>query len=170
MAKDVELRKIDARIDKKAEDPRERAARRAAEIREHTGGMDQGTDEFAAPPPPDGWSYEWKVKSVMGAENHSHYSALLRNGWEPVPVSRHPEMMPEGATGAIERKGMILMERPLEISEEVRRLQLREARVQVQSKEGQLDPKGRGGIIDRADARVDPKIRKGYEPMPIPND
>ena len=34
------------------EDPRAAAARRAAEIRGHLGTMDEGTDEFAAPPPP----------------------------------------------------------------------------------------------------------------------
>ena len=31
----------------KEEDPRERAARRAAEVRGHLGGMDDGVDEFA---------------------------------------------------------------------------------------------------------------------------
>jgi len=40
------------------EDPRVAAARRAAEIRNHfQGNMDDGTDRFAAPRPPEGWTY-----------------------------------------------------------------------------------------------------------------
>ena len=40
------------------EDPRARAARRAAELRGNIGDMDEGTDEFFIPPHlvPDGWT------------------------------------------------------------------------------------------------------------------
>lgn len=154
--------------DVKSDDPRERAAKRAAELRKHNISFDEGIDKFAAPKAPDGWTYEWKRKSVMGYEDQSYMSGLERTGWEPVQASRHPEMMPKGYTGAIERDGQILMERPKEITDEIRGLELKKAREQVQIKAGQLDPKGRGGLMDRHDADASIKIKKEYQPMPVP--
>jgi hypothetical protein len=155
----------------KSEDPRTRAAQRAAELRNHLGNLDEGPDEFYfdANLIPDGWSYEWKRQRVLGAEDAAYSVALRRTGWEPVPASRHPEMMPTGATGYIERKGMILMERPKEITDEMRAIDYRNARNQVRTKEQQLAaaPDGQFG---RDHAQVKPKISKGYEPMAIPSD
>jgi hypothetical protein len=145
------------------EDPRARAARRAAELRGHLGSIDDGVDKFSAPPPPDGWQYEWKRKTVMGWEDPAYMTNLIRTGWEPVPASRHPEMMQKGYTGAIERDGQVLMERPREISDEMRRIELMKARQQVNIKAGQMDPKGKGGIISREDAQIAPKISKAYD-------
>jgi hypothetical protein len=122
------------------EDPREAAARRAAEIRGHLGGaMDDGVDEFRAPPAPEGWEYEWKARMVMGQEQHSYMTGLARTGWEPVPTSRYPDMMPSGGNHpTIERKGQVLMMRPKVISDEVRDGELRKARNQVKAKQEQL--------------------------------
>jgi Kef-type K+ transport system membrane component KefB len=39
-------------------------------------------------------------------------------GWETVDAKRHPEMMPKGYVGSIEREGMLLCERPLEITQD----------------------------------------------------
>jgi hypothetical protein len=150
------------------EDPRARAARRAAEVRGHLGDMDDGTNQFPLPPAPDGWTYEWKRKSVMGQEDPAHMTDLLRKGWEPVPATRHPEMMPTGNTyESVERKGMILMERPTELVEEARAIEQRRARGQVRAKEAQLAGTP-DGTLSRDDPRVSPKIKKGYEPMQIP--
>ena len=151
------------------EDPRARAARRAAEVRGHLGDMDDGTNEFPLPPSPDGWTYEWKRKSVMGQEDPAHMTDLLRKGWEPVPASRHPEMMPSGNTyESVERKGMLLMERPTELVEEARSIEQRRARAQVRAKESQL-ANTPDNTMTRDDPRVSPKIKKGYEPMQIPD-
>jgi hypothetical protein len=152
------------------EDPRARAARRAQELRDHRGSLDDGTDDFYVDPSavPPGWDYEWKRKTVMGAEDPAYQVALMRAGWEPVPASRHPEMMPDrGHFATIERKGMILMERPKEITDEMRELELRKARQQVRQKEQQLNsaPEGQFG---RDHAQVRPKINKSYEAIPIP--
>jgi hypothetical protein len=57
---------------------------------------------------------------------------------------------------------MVLCERPLEITKEIQARDLRNARAQVRMKEGQLDPKGKGGIIGREDAQVAPTIKKDY--------
>jgi len=147
----------------RADDPKALAAKRAAEIRNNSSDLDDGTDEFATPPAPDGWSYEWKRKSSMNMDDISHMNHVRRTGWTAVPVERHPEMMQVGAEGSIERKGMLLMERPEEITEDMRARDSRAARQQVQIKEGQLDPKGRGGLSDRRDSHVAPKIKKGFD-------
>jgi hypothetical protein len=152
------------------EDPRAAAARRAAEIRGHLGGLDEGTDEFSAPPPPDGWTYEWKRKTVMGQEDPAYQIHLARVGWEPVPTKRHPEMMPHnGSHPVIERKGMVLMQRPAVITEEAREIELRRARGQVRAKEEQLSS-APDGQFERNHPQARPKISKGYEPVPVPKD
>jgi hypothetical protein len=168
----VETRK-EMRPPMREEDPRTRAARRAAEIRNHVGTLDEGTDEFFVPPGeiPDGWTYEWKRKSVFGKEDPAHQVALARMGWEPVPASRHPSMMPDsGGYNTIERKGMILMERPEEVTQEARIAEQRRARMQVRQKEEQLNsaPSGQFGRNNKDNSLV--KVKKSYEAVPIPND
>ena len=149
------------------EDPRARAAARAAQIRDDNGGMDEGTDEFYIPKNmvPDGWVYEWKRHTIWNQEDPAYTVQLAREGWEPVPVSRHPQMMPSNwEKSSIERKGMMLMERPKEISDEVRRIEFRRAREQVRIKESQLS-----GTPDGTMDRVAPSIKKTFD-MPIPED
>lgn len=150
-----------------------RAARRAAELRGHAGGFEDGVDEFFVDPRmiPEGWSYEWKRHLLLGAEDPSYNVSLAREGWEPVPVNRcpmHRMMMPMNWTGAyIERKGQILMERPTEIVEEVRAMDRRNARDQVRAKEAQLSGTPEG-TFTREDSRVRPNINKGWEAIPVP--
>lgn len=154
------------------EDPRSRAARRAMELREHLGGnMDDGVDKFYidARVIPDGWSYEWKTLSVLGKENPSYQVSLAHRGWEAVPRSRHPEMMPDNFRGeTIEREGMILMERPKEITDEVKANDTRNARQQVRGKEEQLGM-APNGTFDRANKdKSMVSVKKSYESIPIP--
>ena len=79
--------------------------------------------------------------------------------------------MPRGYDGAeIRRKGMVLMERPAEITSEVREAELRRARLQVRAKEEQLSA-SEAGQFDRTNKGNDMvKIKKGYEAMPIPEE
>lgn len=153
----------------KEEKPRDAAAR-AAELRGHSD-TDSGTDEFFVEPGiiPSGWSYEWKRHTVLGAEDPAHQVSLQRKGWEIVPAPRHPEMMPLGYTGGmIIRKGMVLMERPLVITEEARDVEKRRARLQVRAKEDQLSA-AKPGQFDRTNkGDTMTKISKGYEAIPIP--
>jgi hypothetical protein len=152
------------------EDPRAAAARRAAEIRGHLGNMDEGTDEFRAPPPPDGWEYEWKRKTILGQEDPAYQVHLARMGWEAVPTTSHPEMMPGmGNYPTIERKGQVLMMRPAVISAESRSIELKKARNQVKHKEAQLNATPEG-TLSRDDPRVRPVISKGYEPISVPQE
>jgi hypothetical protein len=123
------------------DDPRARAAKRAAELREHLGDADEGPDNFYIDPRiiPDGWSYEWKTLEVLGKPNPSYQVNMARKGWEAVPRSRHPELMPDNYPGeTIVRDGMILMERPLEITQDAQKREYQEARQQVRAKEIQL--------------------------------
>jgi hypothetical protein len=74
-----------------------------------------------------------------------------------------------GYKGAeITRKGMVLMERPLEITQEARNAELRKARMQMRDKEAQLQ-QTKGGEFERNN-KGDPlvKINKKYEAIPIP--
>jgi len=155
------------------EDPRARAARRAAELRDHLGEEPDGVDEFFIDPNdiPDGWDYEWKAKFVLGQEQATHILALRRAGWEEVPTHRHPSYMPMGSDlPYIERKGMVLMERPKEITDEARARELRKARLQVRHKEEQLNAAS-GGQFDRTNKDQSlVNIRKSYESIPIPNE
>jgi hypothetical protein len=155
------------------EDSLSSAARRAAELRGHAGGVQDDVDEFYVDPDmiPEGWTYEWKRHLLLGAEDPSYNVSLARAGWEPVNVDRdakHRAMMPMNWTGAyIERKGMMLMRLPTEIVQENKAFERRKARDQVRAKEAQLSGTPEG-TLSRDDPRVRPSINKGWEAMPVP--
>ncbi len=155
------------------EDSRARAKRRAQELREHGGALEDGEDKFFVDKAdqPDGWEYEWKMRTVLGKEDPAYQVRLARSGWEPVPASRHPHYMPVGWQGqTIERDGMILMERPKEISDEARARDRRAAALQMRSKEEQLNHTPEGTMSRTEDPRTRASIKKSYEAgvMPIP--
>ena len=166
----VETPRRDMRPPMREEDPRARAAKRAAEIR-NGGALDEGTDEFFIDPRtvPPGWAYEWKRKTILGQEDPAYEVQLARTGWDTVPGNRHPNMMPTGSHAQITRKGMVLMERPLELVEEARDIEKRKARMHMRVKEQQL-ASAHDGQFGRDHAQVKPKISRGYEPMPVPSD
>jgi hypothetical protein len=150
------------------EDPRARAERRAAEIREHTRANPMAAnDKFYIDPHkiPSGWSYEWKRKTLAGMSDPTYDLEVKRAGWEPVPASRHPDMMPRGRYETIERDGMILMERPIEITEEARRRERMAARDNIMIKEQQLR-EAPTGTFERNTSTV----KRGYQPMDIPKE
>ena len=163
----------DMRPQMREEDPRTRAARRAAEIENHLGNQDEGTDDFFIPADmiPEGWTYEWKRKTVLNQEDPAYQVQIARTGWEPVPASRHPAFMPVGGKHVtIERKGMILMERPSTITDRARQIELQRARNQIRQKEAQLSsaPDGQFDRSNKGDSLV--KVRRSVEPMVIPKD
>lgn len=153
------------------EDPRDSAARRAAELRGHLGDLDEGVDEFAAPPAPPGWEYQWKRITVMNQEDPAYAVHIARKGWEPVPSSRHPSYMPMDSKGnTIDRKGQRLMQIPKEIADEFRKIERKKAADQVRQKEAQLNSAPDGQFERGTDPRVRAKISKSYEPIVIPSD
>ena len=104
---------VEGMADSGVDDSKARAEARLREIRGQANAGVGDRDKFWAPQAPDGWSYEWKTKTVLGQENPSYQVELMRQGWEAVPLSRHPDMMPAGWRGEfIEVEGQVLMERP----------------------------------------------------------
>lgn len=159
------------RAQMREDDPRARAERRTKEILSHGELPGEGPDEFfidreAIPP---GWDYEWKTYTVGNKEDPAYQVQLARGGWEPVPADRHPEFMPRGTKSPIiERRGMILMERPMEITKRVKMRDSKEARDLVRRKQEQLSaaPDGQFERDNKGSSLV--KIGHSFEPMPVP--
>lgn len=148
------------------------AQQRADEILQHVGSLDEGVDEFYIDRSkiPHGWDMEWKTKAVLGAEDPAQMVGYARTGWEPVPSYMFPDMMPANWKGTtIERKGMILMMRPKQLTDMARSVDAKRAREAVKIREQQI-ASAPDGQFTRDHSQVRPKINKGYEPMPVPQD
>src|SRR5579885_2892955 len=78
---------------------------------------------------PEGMSYEWKARTINGAENTAHLITYEFNGWTPVPAERHPELLGSRAVAGatIELGGQVLMERPVDITQYSRELEQQQA-------------------------------------------
>jgi hypothetical protein len=151
-----------------AADSRARAEARIRELRNNPD-LAQGAerDKYWAPPPPDGWSYQWKLKSVMGQDDIDRIRQNELNGWTPVPLSRHPELMPKGWKGeVIEVGGLILSERPQIFTDEAREDERRAAREAVLTKEMQMK-EGRSGDLGRRQVN---RFSKSYSAIDVPNE
>lgn len=86
---------------------------------------------------PEGWTYQWKAVEIAGKANTYHMNAQARNGWRPVPVTRHPEVFPPGSTEPV-KKGLMLMELPTILVERSKHKLEKEARSQLRNAEAQL--------------------------------
>lgn len=114
---------------------------------------------------PEGWDYEWKRETIAGQPDEENMIEMARVGWRPVDAERHKNMMASGYKGPIRRKGLILMERPLVISNKFREKEANMARQAVLDKERALGLAPQGHFErDRSKTGV----RKSYEPMAIP--
>lgn len=88
---------------------------------------------------PEGSSYEWKRWSVNGMEDPFYIAQLREQGWEPVDPKRHPNWVPPGYTQPhIIKGGQILMERPMELTQEARAENRQLARQQMREAEQRL--------------------------------
>lgn len=135
----------------------------------HKGG--QSGDKFHVDPAiiPDGMSWEWKRQSVLGQPDYGYEVMQAEQGWEPVQAERFPKFMPPGYSGAIIRDGMMLMERPQELTDEARAEDLSNAREQVsvqvkraqQNIPGQL-PREEGIVKNKANV-----MKREFEAVPI---
>lgn len=131
----------------------EEAAIRAAQIF-GTVDLDAEEDKFALPAnlAPDGWEYEWKTHEVIGKRNPGNEVRMAQMGWDPVDVSRHPELMPPGFNGAITREGMILMQRPKIVNDRQRQAAYNKAIGQV---------RGQDQLVGVAPKDTGPRDNKG---------
>ena len=143
-------------------------ARAEARIRELRGNPDlQGgeRDKYWAPSAPEGWDYQWKLKSVMNQDDIDRIRQNEMNGWMPVPVSRHPELMPRDWVGnTIEVGGLVLSERPKVFTDEAREDERRAARDAIITKEAQMR-EGRSGDLG---ARQVNRFNKTRGPIDVP--
>lgn len=61
------------------------------------------------PTPEPGYVYRWVATHVLGQSDPTNVSKKLREGWEPVKASDHPELMLLGSkTGNVEIGGLML--------------------------------------------------------------
>lgn len=82
-----------------------------------------GQDPTYIPPHmiPDQMDYQWVAVSVLGQPDMQMRSNFEMQGWEAVPALRHDGMfMPKGHQGEINYGGLVLMERPIELTIEAR--------------------------------------------------
>lgn len=88
---------------------------------------------------PEGSSYEWKRWTVMGMEDPFYIAQMREQGWEPVNPKRHPNWVPPDYNQPyIIKGGQILMERPIELTQEARRENRQLAKRQVVEAEQRL--------------------------------
>lgn len=141
-----------------------RSAGRSGPIRERKRKGGQLNDPFYVAPSsiPEGSSYEWKRVTVYGKGDPTYDILMREQGWDPVESARHPELVAEGHVGPIIRDGLMLMERPIELTEEARAEDRIAARAAVSVKKEQLGESPAGTF-----ERTVSEVRKSYEPMPI---
>ncbi len=154
------------------DDSNARAARRARELRALGNVTTQEGDIYYIDPRivPAGWTYEWKRYKLVGEKDDSYQTELRYRGWDEVPCARHPSMMPQHHMGnTIERKGMVLMERPKEITAEVQATERRKADDQVRTRKQQL-ANAPPGQFDRVDGHGAPQVKVHTEYAPIAKD
>jgi len=88
---------------------------------------------------PEGSSYEWKRWSNVGAQDPFYIASMRDQGWEPVDPKRHPNWVPPGYNDPyILKGGMILMERPMELTEEAKAEARAAAQAQISFQEQRL--------------------------------
>ena len=92
-----------------------------------------------SPNPEDGYEFRWIRISTLGTADPGHISAKLREGWEPVKASEHPEIQIM-ATGekprfpdSIEIGGLILCKTPKEFVDQRNSYYQRQTDGQMQS-------------------------------------
>lgn len=78
-----------------------------------------------------GWTYQWVRAEALGKADPANMTAHMENGWRPVPSSRMPGYYhPIEYTGAINRDGLVLCERPETLTREAERDAINAARRQ----------------------------------------
>lgn len=74
------------------------------------------------PNPVPGWKFKYVRISIMGQNDHTNFSTMKREGWEPVKASEVPEIMHQGSQDPrfkdhIEIGGLLLCKAPDEMVE-----------------------------------------------------
>jgi hypothetical protein len=75
------------------------------------------------PTPESGYAFRWIRLSTLGNADAINISSKLREGWEPVKASEHPEIVMIGAEktrfpDSVEIGGLLLCKTPVEFTEQ----------------------------------------------------
>jgi hypothetical protein len=123
---------------------------------------------------PDGMSYQWVASKVFGQEQPHNLARFQKQGWQPVPASRHDgRFMPKGHQGYIEIDGLMLHERPMEYTRRAREHEYQKARAQVRIREQQLasgDIPGVAFDTQHPSALRSNRIQRSHERLNIPEE
>jgi hypothetical protein len=100
------------------------------------------TDQFYIPPEfiEPGWSMEWKRCSLFGQPQSGYIAENQNNGWAAVNTGRFPGyFLPETTdpNAPVIRGDLMLMERPLSLTEEARKEDRERAQAAVQNRMAQ---------------------------------
>lgn len=111
---------------------------------------------------PEGSSYEWKRVSNVGQEDPFYIAGMREQGWEPVLASRHPNWVPPGYDKPhIIKGGLMLMERPKELTQQAVDENRMMAKQQIREAEQRLGMTGTGEAT-RSLKEVAPRVVKEY--------
>ena len=90
------------------------------------------------PTPEEGYAFRWIRVSTLNKADPTNISSKLREGWEPVKASDHPEIRLFGATNgqfpdSVEVGGLLLCKTPVEFTEQRDAFYRKQADVQMNS-------------------------------------
>lgn len=90
------------------------------------------------PNPEPGYTFRWIRVSTLGKDDPVNISGKLREGWEPVKASDHPEIQLYGSANghfadSIEIGGLLLCKTPVEFTEQRDAYYRQQAEAQMQS-------------------------------------
>ncbi len=129
-----------------------------------------GIYDQAAGLAPHGWSYEWKRHTIYNQPDPTYQAELANAGWSPVEASRHDGVfMPLGTPGAVIVGGLMLMERPMELTNEARREEAQRAKAQVynsKAERGLANDRDGFTSVDHPQARKTTFVREDVGPAP----
>jgi hypothetical protein len=155
-------------------DHMERARQRISQLRAQYGDLDEEDsdvylDRFYAESPP-GWTYEWKTHTVFNKTFPHYTTQLMRTGWAPVPANRHRELLyPEYDGESIIIDGLMLMERPKELTDRRRLRERIKATDQVRNSEAKLVDAPPGTAPRDAHRKTQPRVGSTVGPIGIPD-
>ena len=91
------------------------------------------------PTPEAGYAYRWVRIASLGKDDATNISGKLREGWEPVKASDHPEIRLFGSDSnakfpdCVEVGGLLLCKTPVELTEQRNAYYRNQAEAQMQS-------------------------------------
>jgi len=100
-------------------------------------------EALPSPVPEEGYSYRWVRVAMMGQADAANVSAKMREGWEPVPATAHPDIFSDAVDDPrfkdnIIVSGLMLCKAPNEMVAERAAYYSNQASSQMQSVDNSL--------------------------------